>query len=104
MTAFDVANATLFADPNIQESATVAPVAGGSPFTVKCSIERPDRVDAGPGRGFAAPAVVAEVPKAQWAAPAKHDAFTCADGNFLVDYVGVDLGGLNWRIDLKKVA
>lgn len=104
MTAFDVAVGTIFADPNIQETATVTPAAGGASFTVKCGIERPDRIDGGPGRGFAAPAVVAEVPKTEWPAPLKGDALVCADGNFLVDYIGVDLGGLVWRLDLKKVA
>ena len=62
------------------------------------------RIDGGPGRGFAAPAVVAEVPKTEWPAPLKGDALVCTDGNFLVDYVGVDEGGLVWRLDLKKVA
>jgi hypothetical protein len=105
MTAFDVAIGTIFNDPNIQESATATPAAGGPAFTVKCSIKRPDRVDGGfNGHAFAAPAVVAEVPKAEWAAPVKGDAFSCADGNFTVDYVGVDLGGLVWRLDLKKAA
>lgn len=103
MTAFAAALGSMYRDPNGPEDIDVTSGAG-APFTIPGVIRRGDRIDGMLNTGRAAPAVVAHVRKADWAAPAKGNALTIADGNFTIDYVGVDDSGLLWRLDLKRVS
>lgn len=102
MAVESAADVALFFNPDeFGESATITPSGGGA-FTTDVLVDRGDGVTGLGGRDFAAPAVVALLPRSSWTGAARGATVVVGGVTYSVDHVGADATGLLWRLDLKR--